>query len=285
MSVSSAIAYILLWGGLAIVMVLLALLLHGFDYFESDDGSEASHHQNRAGENQQQGDAVAAAITSYEQRRDTHERHRASREAVTIRVLTATGGFALLAAIAAFSSDWIFWGQLQEMNEEQRAWIAPAMMELDRQLKDGPPLLVSVLYFNTGKYPALDISHHEEGHIYNTPNGWDDWDNMVLVPNTTCDAIFPIVGRDVAYPAAGIAAKIDYRVIAEGKGSEAGITTADIIKDIIKRDRTFYVNGCFAYDSLGRARYSAYCFFLATDRDFPVEQWRFKNCPSGNWAK
>jgi hypothetical protein len=135
---------------------------------------------------------------AYRRRRETDERERAKRERVTIVVLVATAIFAFLAAIAAGVSAWIFQGQLAEtqralqdsreaLERTQSAWIGPVDAEID---PDDTPLTarpaeirLRVIYQNTGREPAIDVTFDAIGGAVPIPPGFSDWAHLQIPQN------------------------------------------------------------------------------------------------------
>ena len=101
--------------GLAVVAVfifLLNMLQHGIS-------TAISAHVDAQRDTADGSASVAAAIHAYRHLRQDEDRHRATREWVTIIVLAVTAVFASLAAGAAGVSAWIFSGQLGEMRASE----------------------------------------------------------------------------------------------------------------------------------------------------------------------
>src|SRR4030081_156270 len=99
----------MLFSGLAVIIFILSFLISSIDTLMSDKTSNATSEGDTRGNYRH---PVAAAIKSYQETRGAQERECTKHDAVTIKVLIATGGFALLAAVAAIVSAWIFQGQL-----------------------------------------------------------------------------------------------------------------------------------------------------------------------------
>jgi hypothetical protein len=107
--------------GVALVIFLLSLIQSSIDEGMSQRAGQSDNERGRTESNDEVRigntcvDSIATAIGAYQDQRDSHERERARRDHKTIIVLGLTAVFALLAAAAAIYSDWIFQGQLKEM--------------------------------------------------------------------------------------------------------------------------------------------------------------------------
>jgi len=115
MTITTAIAYLILIGGISAIIVLLSILIQGFDNLQSNVPRNTESNTNHSAKNQTYSHPVAAAIAAYDQNRDAQERDKTTRDAVTIRVITVTGAFAFIASLAASVSSFISLGQLREM--------------------------------------------------------------------------------------------------------------------------------------------------------------------------
>jgi hypothetical protein len=166
--IEGAVAFLLLFGGLAILIFLLSQLSAAVDSLISKQTSDTRHQQGQSQPDENYRHPVEAAITSYEQKRETHEHARAQREVITIRVLLATGGFALMAAGAAVYSGWIFRAQLNEAKADsrltERAFVnirelnSKQILRAPRQNAPDDVLWeFSPVFENSGKTPAVNV--------------------------------------------------------------------------------------------------------------------------------
>ena len=97
--------------------------------------------------------AFTNKIYTYNEHYDCHEYARAFRERIVITV-------GIFAALAALVSAYFFWGQWNELREEQRPWVSAKIVSLSSPLtiKDGKLLLgVKYLVKNVGKLPAIRV--------------------------------------------------------------------------------------------------------------------------------
>jgi hypothetical protein len=160
----TASALLLLFGGLAIVIALLSLLLSAIDSLAPPrNASNADASSSPTQEQQRYRHPVAAAIQTYQETRESDERHRAERETITIRVLTATGGFALLAAIATGYSALIFTQQAADFRDQEQRQLRGYLGVTDMDFSCGDCLptrddLINVTSNNFGQTPIYIIN-------------------------------------------------------------------------------------------------------------------------------
>jgi Na+-transporting methylmalonyl-CoA/oxaloacetate decarboxylase gamma subunit len=120
---SQTVFFILGLAALGILIWLLSLLSSNISHSDAKGTADPAEENDTADKLQydtkrQQGvTAIANAIDAHRRGRQSQERDRSKREKITIAVLGATAIFALLAAIAAIASAWIFQGQLSEMHK------------------------------------------------------------------------------------------------------------------------------------------------------------------------
>lgn len=103
---------------------------------------------------------IANAIGAYQRQRHTHEYDRAEREKITIKVLIFTAIVATTAAIAALGSNWFFWGQLVEMQQEKRAWVSIDIPHFTNPITfnvDGVMFYLEFTFNNYGRSPAQNV--------------------------------------------------------------------------------------------------------------------------------
>lgn len=194
-----ALNLLILFGGLSIVIGLLSLLSSAIDALNSSKTSNASYERSPSADQQEHRHPVAAAIKSYQNQRDSDERDRSKREVITIKVLTATGGFALIAAGAAIYSAWVFQGQLTEMREDRRAWIGTLPSYFISDATDGQPVNVWFSYSNFGREPGLDVKESTSFDAVDTP---PNRSALLLPPmsDSFCNEHPPEHGMSVVFP-------------------------------------------------------------------------------------
>lgn len=160
----------------------------------------------------------------------------------------------------------------------RRAWIAPIMADFDRVrgVEQSGRMTVRILYQNTGKEPALDLNHREEGVAVSIAADWKESD-IHFKENRTCEGLLPTPRGPTTFPSTQLASDYEYDINPARDG-------AKVYSEITSGIRTVYINGCFAYTTLNKPHQSGWCFFLAPEQDRPFSQWRFKACPTGHSA-
>ena len=193
--------------------------------------------------------------------------------------ITATHQLADAAAQSKDISSRALQASQQALDRSQRAWIAP----IDAQIDPETPLVAGaqkisfkVIYQNTGREPALDVNVNQALGILPVPI-YFDWSNAKIPENTTCDGLYPTRGGETIYPSISTTDH-EYRDVFPEIDAEK------TMKELISGARIFYINGCFAYMTIGAPHQSAFCFFLAPDERKMVAKWRFVSCRTGNWA-
>lgn len=104
--------------------------------------------------------AIADQLQGYREQQERSERRRAARENLTIVGIFITAALAL-------GQGWIFYNQLNEMQEDRRAWVGPYQAGFEGTLMPNMPIAVHVQYQNTGREPALDAFYDLEHFTVN----------------------------------------------------------------------------------------------------------------------
>jgi hypothetical protein len=181
MTISSAIAYLILVSGLAATIALLSLFLRWFDSLESDIPGQPRDKTDSANENQAHRNPIAAAITTYDENRKAHERQNTRHSAATLRIIAVTGIFAAIAAGAASVSSIISYGQLDEMRSDKRPWISVDVIPAGNLIIKEGGIFLEVFFDmkNTGKSPAVFV-WPEKNTIPNAiGTRFDEWQKPV----------------------------------------------------------------------------------------------------------
>jgi hypothetical protein len=148
-------------------------------------------------------------------------------------------------------------------------------METAGGFEVGLPFQYIVKYRNVGKEPAIDVAMSEGNGptLIEPPGPEKNWsDAFANVRNETCDGKIPGKGALVIYP------------YPEERSYWVG-TGFVIPKEVADRSKILVVQGCMAYTSFNRVRYSGYCFFLNPDPPpTKINQWPFWLCQTGNFA-
>jgi hypothetical protein len=165
--------------------------------------------------------------------------------------------------------------QLDVMQADQRAWVAPVVAVLDEPISVGKPIKYGIQFQNTGKQPGLDgnILLEFSGFIEAPTEGKTWFDNVPRIPNTVCQRTPTIPGYLAIYPT--------YNSSPMSHFTSAGPID---LQPIIDGKRSFFVQGCYTYKTVGKPHSSAFCFFLEPDTNKPSDRWSFKFCPGGNDA-
>jgi hypothetical protein len=165
-----------------------------------------------------------------------------------------------------------------------RAWVVPEQIVLSRALESGPPLKYQIRLVNPGKEPAIGVVSYVRpfGGPYiadgsSTANEMEE--------NETCSGLEPIASRGfVLYPSGSgnFWMPLDLPDNPENRA---------LIESVQKREKSLFIDGCFAYITATQKHTSAFRFIL---RDVPgpsfttdkqgneVPAWNFNMALSGN---
>lgn len=155
-----------------------------------------------------------------------------------------------------------------------RAWIAPetAILKIEANI----PPEITILYFNTGKSPAFGFNYDQTGGDFPIAANFKDWKNIPIPKNRTCDGLLPLNGAQTVFPSSAN--------LANDLAFDLDITPPEGVGEIMRGERILWLNGCFAYRTMGDAHQSGFCFFLLPEPLKPFAKWRMKKCPSGHTA-
>jgi hypothetical protein len=117
--------FILSLAALAVLIAFLTLLSTAIDALASNKAGNTDDQSRPAVDQDEHHHPVATAIETYRQERRAGERNRAERDVITIKVLTATGGFALIAAGAAVYSAILLTKQIGDFEDQERRQLRP----------------------------------------------------------------------------------------------------------------------------------------------------------------
>lgn len=170
---------------------------------------------------------------------------------------------------------------------EERAWLAPEQMILGSPVESGVPLKYQIRIVNPGKEPALSIAWNVKPYGVPYIPERDTADKISLGPNTSCSGLDPgPVNGVVIYPSGPTNLWLPLSV-----GDT--IENRQLLDEIIKREKSLVIEGCFAYKAGGERHTSSFRFFL---RDVPgksfvtdkngklVPAWNFNVTLTGNEA-
>jgi hypothetical protein len=195
-------------------------------------------------------------------------------EKITTVVSSLTAFFAFLAAAAAIASGWIFYGQLEEMREERRAWVGPISAGFQNGLpQTGSPATVSVQYHNTGREPATDVFSDLSPYLVTLTEDLEGIPTAHIAQYVTkCRTMQPIIGAQTVFPTTGFSAYTAGRVIEE----------LLIDWNVLYGTSFLYVTGCYVYNTLGVTHRTSFCFWFQNGPKMTAQSWAF--CPTGNYA-
>jgi hypothetical protein len=186
-----------------------------------------------------------------------------------------TWALALVALLA-------LWDSKDALEKSQRAWLAPITMAFDPDRSPtSEKLSLRLLYQNTGREPALNWTHREKGGAKLFKDDFNDWDNIDFAENKTCDNLTPRATSPSVYPSPGGQWAESYYVDAV---PDQNINAAALLAQVRSRERILWINGCFAYTTIDKPHFSAFCYYLYPDRVLSFDRWKFRECPSGHWA-
>jgi hypothetical protein len=166
----------------------------------------------------------------------------------------------------------------RDFERTQRAWIAPVgAMFADEAFSRPDMIRVQISFKNPGKEPATDINQNLDGITVPIPPGFHEWDSLTFGPNNTCDGLEVKRGHAVAYPDDPNIPEVEFEVVPKDDPSK-------VIRDIETGERIFILRGCFAYTAVRERHVSAFCYFLLPVQTVKITDWKFKTCPTGNYA-
>jgi hypothetical protein len=162
----------------------------------------------------------------------------------------------------------------------QRAWLSPqnAFINPDTPISKGAPLRIEVIYSNSGREPALDFNSRLEGATELPPPHWQtgEWVDFRVRKNNTCEGLNPIENGPVIYPILS--------AFAPPRSIFTGINDSIRLAQIATAQVVLAMQGCLVYNTYGKRRESAFCFFLAPILNINPDKWTFRDCFSGNHA-
>ncbi|RXH12732.1 hypothetical protein [Bradyrhizobium guangzhouense] len=156
-----------------------------------------------------------------------------------------------VSAIVSGCAAWVTYQNGQIARAADRAWLGPASMRLNEKPAGGKRLEFLFEYQNSGRQPALKVSHFLGSHALTGP---DDTTNRkrALEDVEACKRL----------------GSGDHQVIFPGKGNlEPYHPTSELLSKAIEDHSPIYIDGCFAYQTLGEPHHTAFCFKY--DPDFP----------------
>jgi len=138
----------------------------------------------------------------------------------------------------------------------------------------GKEFRTKILYDNVGREPAIDVTIKAgSGLVDPPPVGGLFGQLKVEVVYKTCFAVAPESTKITVYPSTARSYE------------HVSIMAAALAKQEIKDGtKILYVSGCFRYSTFNRMHLSHFCFFMRSEVGKDVAEWRWRNCPEGNYA-
>jgi hypothetical protein len=189
--------------------------------------------------------AVANKLEAYQRQQDRNERRRATREKLTIVGIFAT-------ALLALGQGWIFYGQLNAMREDQRAWIGPIYANIDNIPNDpSGAISATVPLRNTGHQPAIStifIGNSENIDISDTAihSVEIDYATRCLVTPKSENQSF------VIFPSSNI--PNDYI-------GHISVKKDKIDWGVVYGTKYLLIRGCAIYETVGKVAHTAFCYY------------------------
>jgi hypothetical protein len=180
-------------------------------------------------------------------------------------------------------------GQLDEMQQEGRAWLGPVGAHLVNKNPE-EPLKISLAYRNFGKQPAAFVRNRtgaalltmKSGEEIEQLPGWKD--PKVFNPRSLCQTESSSI---TVYPSetyTSIEGGVTKQTPAkEPTGAETLVST--VVDEIVREQALYVFFGCFTYFSAGKAEYTTFCIMLdprTSNNSHDLSMWQFPFCPYGN---
>lgn len=156
----------------------------------------------------------------------------------------------------------------------QRAWIATVGIANGKGAP-GNRVDAGMMYQNTGHSPATDLNVAQRFTFVPTvPLPGPDNFGFAAPPFDSCDQQRPVSGGDTVFPSA----------------SPTGATSIPMDRrpayapDLPEMKRILVWQGCFAYNTLGKAHHTRFCFWFRPIPGQPMSAWDWDPCSHGNSA-
>ena len=180
-------------------------------------------------------------------------------------------------------------GQLDEMQQESRAWIGPvtaALVAKDRN----EPLRVSIGYRNFGRQPATFVRNASRwsylaidppGKRIEDLSGWKD--SKLFNARSGCEttsSYTTVYPGDVPLTIEGGVSK-DSQIMND---SGQNVSFQSLLDGITRKLTLYMVHGCFTYIAGGKLEFTTFCLMLdpATNNNTDLSTWKLSFCPYGN---
>jgi hypothetical protein len=179
-------------------------------------------------------------------------------------------------------------GQLDEMQQEGRAWVGPIGVALVSKDRD-EPLRVTLSYRNYGKQPAAFTRNSTIGAINQLLAGkqieelpwWKD--PKLFNPRSLCQTSS---SSQTLYPADNPGYSVEGGPTKDAQFIVAGdpVSIQSVLAEVTQRHLLYLFYGCLTYVAGGKTQFTSYCFMLdpRTSSNADIYTWRFLTCPYGN---
>ena len=131
----------------------------------------------------------------------------------------------------------------------QRAWVGPTNAHINGKPTRGNPIEITIDYQNTGREPAQNFN-------WNPPDWFVPKAQDVAIETSKsrhdCMAQSSPRSGQVVYPTSGMGNKYNLTQKLEGM---------QVTDDIMSGKDAIFIQGCFVYTTLRKARHSYFCFF------------------------
>lgn len=148
----------------------------------------------------------------------------------------------------------------------QRAWLAPYNVQVLGDFDSGGESSFEVSYRNVGKEPANQVKQA-------TAIAWPAKEQTIESVD-----LCPLARQQegigtTAYPSDSTYYTVGTLVRSGGSAFE-----------ILNGEKTFYLNGCLAYEIFGEVHHSKFCFYWVYEPGKALKEWKWRYCQTGNSA-
>lgn len=149
----------------------------------------------------------------------------------------------------------------QTLIASQRAWVGPVNAKVDGAVEADKPVNVVISVRNTGREPAKNFFWGTNGMI-TTPD--EDTSGAlgekIMIYLQRCLATPSKERTQVIYPSTGFGSGFDFTIT---------FPKQDIDADVTSGNKMLIVQGCLVYDTFGKTKHSAFCYFFKSGTTKP----------------
>jgi hypothetical protein len=179
-------------------------------------------------------------------------------------------------------------GQLDEMQEESRAWIGPASLSLVAKDRD-EPLRVNIGYRNFGRQPATFVRASSTGSFVAMDPGKRIEDlagwkvPAVFDPKSQCKRTSSYTTEypgDIFLSFEGGVSKANQ--LSDDQGHQVSFQT--LLDGVAQKHELYVVYGCFTYVAGQKHEFTTFCAMLdpTSSNNMDLSTWKLAFCPFGN---